>query len=87
MGVDKHGAGQRAANKDGIEHLSPVETIPAVQFALLARRYLRQNGLGVEAMASVAVKNHANAARREDASAVRLGWLWVMSSIYFYDLS
>lgn len=63
MGVDKHGAGQRAANKDGIEHLSPVETIPAVQLALLARRYLRQNGLGVEAMASVAVKNHANAAR------------------------
>lgn len=63
MGVDKHGAGQRAANKDGIERLSPLDSIPAVQFALMARRYLRQHGLPLDAMGGVSVKNHANAAR------------------------
>ncbi|UUC96739.1 thiolase family protein [Comamonas sp. C11] len=63
MGVDKHGAGQRAANKDGVERLSPLEHIPAVQFALMARKYLRKHQLPVQAMAEVAVKNHANAAR------------------------
>lgn len=63
MGVDKHGDGRRAADKDGLEHLSETATIPAVKFALMARSYLRQHGLGVEAMAQVAVKNHGNAAK------------------------
>jgi acetyl-CoA acetyltransferase len=63
MGVDKHGDGRRAANKDGLERLSDTATIPAVKFALMARSYLRERGAGIEAMAGVAVKNHGNAAR------------------------
>lgn len=62
MGVDKHGDGRRAADKDGLARLSDTATIPAVKFAMLARRYLRERGSGVEAMAQVAVKNHGNAA-------------------------
>lgn len=61
MGVDKHGDGRRAANKDGLERLSDTATIPAVKFALMARSYLRERGAGMEAMAEVAVKNHGNA--------------------------
>lgn len=62
MGVDKHGDGRRAANKDGLERLSDTATIPAVKFALMARSYLREHGGDIEAMAQVAVKNHGNAA-------------------------
>lgn len=62
MGVDKHGDGRRAANKDGLERLSDTATIPAVKFALMARSYLREHGGGMESMAKVAVKNHGNAA-------------------------
>lgn len=62
VGVDKFGDGRRAADKDRLERLSPTATIPAVKFALMAREYLRRHGLAVEAMARVAVKNHANAA-------------------------
>jgi len=61
MGVDKHGDGRRAANKDGLERLSDTATVPAVKFALMARSYLRERGAGIEAMAKVAVKNHGNA--------------------------
>lgn len=63
VGVDKHGDGRRAANKDGLERLSDTATIPAVKFALMARSYLRERSAGREAMAQVAVKNHGNAAR------------------------
>lgn len=63
IGVDKHGQGRRAADKDGLEHLSPTATLPSVQFAMMARSYLRRHSLGVEAMARVAVKNHGNASR------------------------
>ncbi|MDP9912507.1 acetyl-CoA acetyltransferase [Variovorax boronicumulans] len=63
MGVDKHGDGRRAANKDGLERLSDTATIPAVKFALMARSYLRERGAGMASMAKVAVKNHANASR------------------------
>lgn len=63
VGVDKHGDGRRAANKDGLERLSETATIPAVKFAMMARTYLRERGASVEEMAGVAVKNHANAAR------------------------
>lgn len=63
VGVDKHGAGQRAANKDGIERLSPLDANPAVQLALVARRYLREHGLAPKSLAHVSVKNHGNAAR------------------------
>ncbi len=63
VGVDKHGDGRRAANKDGLERLSDTATIPAVKFALMARSYLRERGASVESMARVAVKNHGNAAR------------------------
>ena len=62
LGVDKFGDGQRAANKDGLDKLSPTATIPAVKFALLAKHYMNRHGLGPEAMARVAVKNHGNAA-------------------------
>ena len=61
MGVDKHGDGRRAANKDGLERLSDTATVPAVKFALMARSYLRERGAGIEAMAKVAIKNHGNA--------------------------
>nr|WP_255591288.1 MULTISPECIES: thiolase family protein [unclassified Acidovorax] len=63
VGVDKHGDGRRAANKDGLERLSETATIPAVKFAMMARTYLRERGASVEEMAGVAVKNHGNAAR------------------------
>ncbi|NPC57869.1 thiolase family protein [Caenimonas soli] len=63
VGVDKHGDGRRAANKDGLERLSDTATIPAVKFAMMARTYLRERGASVEEMAGVAVKNHGNAAR------------------------
>lgn len=63
VGVDKHGDGRRAANKDGLERLSETATIPAVKFAMMARTYLRERGAAIEDMAQVAVKNHANASR------------------------
>lgn len=63
LGVDKHGDGQRAANKDGLERLSETATIPAVKFGLMARTYLREHGLQVASMARVAVKNHGNASK------------------------
>lgn len=63
VGVDKHGDGRRAANKDGLERLSDTAAIPAVKFAMMARTYLRERGASVEEMAGVAVKNHGNAAR------------------------
>ena len=63
VGVDKHGDGRRAANKDGLERLSETATIPAAKFAMMARTYLRERGASVEEMANVAVKNHGNAAR------------------------
>ena len=67
MGVDKHGDGRRAANKDGLERLSETATVPAVKFALMARSYLRERGAGIEAMAKVAVKNHGNASLNPNA--------------------
>ena len=67
MGVDKHGDGRRAANKDGLERLSDTATVPAVKFALMARSYLRERGAGIEAMAKVAVKNHGNASLNPNA--------------------
>ena len=63
VGVDKHGDGRRAANKDGLDRLSDTATIPAVKFAMMARTYLRERGASVAEMAGVAVKNHGNAAR------------------------
>ena len=63
VGVDKHGDGRRAANKDGLERLSETATIPAAKFAMMARTYLRERGASVEEMANVAVKNHGNASR------------------------
>lgn len=63
VGVDKHGDGRRASNKDGLERLSETATIPAAKFAMMARTYLRERGASVEEMANVAVKNHSNAAR------------------------
>lgn len=63
MGVDKHGDGQRAASKDKLEHLSPTANIPAVQFSMMAKSYMRKHSLPQEAMARVAVKNHGNAAK------------------------
>lgn len=62
MGVDKHGDGRRAANKDGLERLSDTANIPAVKFGLMAKKYLRERGANVSSMAKVAVKNHGNAA-------------------------
>ncbi|HEY5582055.1 MAG TPA: thiolase family protein [Rhodoferax sp.] len=62
MGVDKHGDGRRAANKDGLERLSDTANIPAVKFGLLAKKYLRERNSDVTSMAKVAVKNHGNAA-------------------------
>lgn len=67
MGVDKHGAGSRAASRDGIERLSDTATIPAVKFAMMARSFLRDRTSGIEALAKVAVKNHGNAARNPNA--------------------
>jgi len=67
MGVDKFGDGRRAANKDGLERLSPTRTIPAVKFALLAQQYMATHGIPPSAMAAVAVKNHGNAARNRYA--------------------
>jgi len=63
LGVDKHGDGRRAADKEGLDSLSETSTIPAVKFAMMARTYLRERGDDVSSMAAVAVKNHANAAR------------------------
>ena len=61
VGVDKHGDGRRAADKEGLARLSETATVPAVKFAMMARKYLRERGAGAEAMANVAVKNHGNA--------------------------
>lgn len=61
MGVDKTGHARRASGSDGLSPLSPTSNVPVAKFALLARRYLRDGGLSVEALARVAVKNHGNA--------------------------
>ncbi|WP_282568455.1 beta-ketoacyl synthase N-terminal-like domain-containing protein, partial [Bosea sp. ASV33] len=44
VGVDKHGDGRRAADKEGLARLSETATSPAVKFAMLARTYLRERG-------------------------------------------
>lgn len=62
VGVDKHGDGRRAANKNGLESLSDSANLPPVKFAMMARTYLRERGASVAEMAGVAVKNHGNAA-------------------------
>lgn len=62
VGVDKTGHARRASGSDGLSTLSPTSNLPVAKFALLARRYLRDGGLDVEALARVAVKNHGNAA-------------------------
>ncbi len=62
VGVDKTGHARRASGSDGLATLSPTANLPVAKFALLARRYLRDGGLDVEALARVAVKNHGNAA-------------------------
>ena len=62
VGVDKHGDGRRAANKNGLESLSDTANLPPVKFAMMARTYLRERGASVAEMAGVAVKNHGNAA-------------------------
>jgi acetyl-CoA acetyltransferase len=62
VGVDKTGHARRASGSDGLAPLSPTSNLPVAKFALLARRYLRDGGLSVEALARVAVKNHGNAA-------------------------
>ena len=62
IGVDKHGDGRRAANKDGLERLSESANIPVVKFAMMAKTYLRERNANVMSMAKVAVKNHGNAA-------------------------
>ncbi|MET0335083.1 MAG: thiolase family protein [Rhizobacter sp.] len=61
VGVDKTGHARRASGSDGLSPLSPTSNVPVSKFALLARRYLRDGGLDVEALARVAVKNHGNA--------------------------
>lgn len=61
VGVDKTGHARRASGSDGLSTLSPTSNLPVAKFALLARRYLRDGGLNVEALARVAVKNHGNA--------------------------
>jgi acetyl-CoA acetyltransferase len=61
VGVDKTGHARRASGSDGLSTLSPTSNLPVAKFALLARRYLRDGGLDVEALARVAVKNHGNA--------------------------
>jgi acetyl-CoA acetyltransferase len=61
VGVDKTGHARRAAGSDGLSTLSPTSNVPVSKFALLARRYLRDGGLNIEALARVAVKNHGNA--------------------------
>lgn len=61
VGVDKHGDGRRAADKEGLARLSETATIPAVKFAMMARTYLRERGADAASMAKVAVKNHGNA--------------------------
>lgn len=62
VGVDKHGDGRRASNKDGLESLSEAANLPPVKFAMMARTYMRERGASVVEMAAVAVKNHSNAA-------------------------
>ncbi|MBL0730934.1 thiolase family protein [Piscinibacter sp. HJYY11] len=61
VGVDKTGHARRASGSDGLSTLSPTSNLPVAKFALLARRYLRDGGLNIEALARVAVKNHGNA--------------------------
>lgn len=61
VGVDKHGDGRRAADKEGLARLSETATIPAVKFAMMARTFLRERGADAASMAKVAVKNHGNA--------------------------
>jgi acetyl-CoA acetyltransferase len=63
VGVDKFGDGRRAANKDGLERLSPTSEIPAVRYALFADSYRRAYHVAADTLGRVAVKNHANAAR------------------------
>ncbi len=87
-GVDKHGNVRRAADHDGLAHLSDTETIPAIHFALMAEKYLNQHKLPAEAMAKVAVKNRKNAAlnpyaqhRREKTLAQVMGSAPVAGSL------
>ncbi|HZF81894.1 MAG TPA: thiolase family protein, partial [Burkholderiaceae bacterium] len=63
VGVDKHGDGRRAADKEGLARLSETANVPAVKFAMMARTYLRERSADAQAIAQVAVKNHGNAAR------------------------
>lgn len=68
LGVDTYGGSvRRAADEDGIPRLAPAATLPVLEFALLADSYMRTYGIAPEALGSVAVKNHGNAARNPNA--------------------
>ncbi|WP_110588202.1 thiolase family protein [Microbacterium suaedae] len=67
IGVDKP-----AMRSDGFRESGHVDLVdglvaPISHFALLAARYLRENGVGSEALARVSAKNHANGLRNAAA--------------------
>lgn len=63
VGVDKPARVQRAEELTGLPHLANDAISPAMHFALLADRYVRQWGVPFEDIALVAVKNHRNGAK------------------------
>jgi acetyl-CoA acetyltransferase len=63
VGVDKAAPITRATSRAGIPSLTGPAMIPAASFAMMASAYMQEHGVGVEAVARVAVKNHGNAAR------------------------
>lgn len=60
LGVDKPGTAPFSMSWTGAERLSNVS--PLLSFALLTQEYMHRTGVGAEAIAGVAVKNHGNAA-------------------------
>lgn len=62
VGVDKPGMVNMGPKLTGVKGLTDDLMVPASSFALMANEYMHRHGVTAEQIATVAVKNHTNAA-------------------------
>lgn len=67
VGVDKPGNVPRATSQLGARTLDAGAVVPFTHFALLTNQYAQKHNVSAEDVARVALKNHRNGARNENA--------------------
>jgi acetyl-CoA acetyltransferase len=67
VGVDKPSDRPRAASETGLSSLAGGAVVPFTHFALLTNEYTERHNVAAEDIALVAVKNHRNGAKNENA--------------------